>query len=293
MPPFSLAPSFLSALPFKLEEGTSEPALESVLLELLGDCRSAWPGVGLEPADFMRYLAERLAPAQDLRIALTATSVTDLYLACACALGDPQAVAALDSTYIKRIASASFGAVPRVRDAEELAQRLRVRLLVGEAEQPPRLASYSGRGPLSAWLRVAAARLAVDLHRAETAEVPPTWVLRALPVDQELLYLKQAHAELFAATLEAALDALTKRSRTVLRLHFLEGVPITQISTSYSVSARSVQRWIVAAQTEVVEYLRSALAAQLELSSSQLESLIGVMETELVIALRQFFTPKS
>ncbi len=52
-------------------------------------------------------------------------------------------------------------------------------------------------------------------------------------------------------------------------------------------------KWIiVAAQTEVVEYLRSALAAQLELSSSQLESLIGAMETELVLALRQFFTPK-
>jgi hypothetical protein len=86
--------------------------------------------------------------------------------------------------------------------------------------------------------------------------------------------------------------ALSKRARTVLRLHFLQGVPIAQIATSYSVSPRSVQRWIVAAQTEVIDQLRSVLASNLEITGSQLESLMGAMETELVIALRQFFNEK-
>jgi RNA polymerase sigma-70 factor (ECF subfamily) len=182
--------------------------------------------------------------------------------------------------------------VPRVRDAEELAQRLRVRLLVAEAGQPPRIASYTGRGPLNAWLRVAAARLAVDQHRAEVSDSPPTWAVLSGPVDQELLYLKQTHADLFGAALETGLMALSKRARTVLRLHFLQGVPIAQIATSYSVSPRSVQRWIVAAQTEVIDQLRSVLASNLEITGSQLESLMGAMETELVIALRQFFNEK-
>ena len=203
--------------------------------------------------------------------------------------GDAAAVSALDSTYIRRVVAAPFGSVPRVRDAEELAQRLRVRLLVAEQGQAPRIASYTGRGPLSAWLRVAAARLAVDQHRAEASDAPPTWAVLSGPVDQELLYLKQTHADLFSAALEAGLLSLSKRARTVLRLHFLEGVPVAQIATSYQVSPRSVQRWIVAAQTEVIDQLRSTLASRLEITGSQLESLMGAMETELVIALRQFF----
>ena len=285
-----LAEAFLSALTF--DAACDQAEVERLLDTALADCHSAWPEITLDPKHFAVYLAARVSPESNLQAALSASSVADLYLACGCVAGDPAAVAALDSTYIRRVVTAPFGSVPRVRDAEELAQRLRVRLLVAEAGQPPRIASYTGRGPLSAWLRVAAARLAVDQHRAEASDAPPTWAVLSGPVDQELLYLKQTHADLFGAALEAGLLSLSKRARTVLRLHFLEGVPVAQIATSYSVSPRSVQRWIVAAQTEVIDQLRSTLATSLELTGSQLESLMGAMETELVIALRQFFNEK-
>lgn len=285
-----LAQAFLSALKF---EATYDPVeVERLLESALVDCHSTWPDVTLDEQRFVVYLAERIAPEANLQTALSAASVPDLYLACGCVTGDPAAVAALDATYIRRVVTSPFGSVPRVRDAEELAQRLRVRLLVAEVGQSPRIASYTGRGPLSAWLRVAAARLAVDQHRAEASDAPPTWAVLSGPVDQELLYLKQTHADLFGAALEAGLMSLSKRARTVLRLHFLESVPVAQIATSYSVSPRSVQRWIVAAQTEVIDQLRSTLASSLELTGSQLESLMGAMQTEMVIALRQFFKEK-
>jgi RNA polymerase sigma-70 factor (ECF subfamily) len=282
-----LAEAFLSALTF--EAAYDEAEVERLLQAALEECHGAWPEITLDPKHFAGYLAQRVAPESTVQAALSASSVPDLYLACGCVAGDPAAVAGLDATYIRRVVATPFGSVPRVRDAEELAQRLRVRLLVAEAGQAPRIASYTGRGPLSAWLRVAAARLAVDQHRAEVSDSPPTWAVLSGPVDQELLYLKQTHADLFSAALEAGLLSLSKRARTVLRLHFLEGVPVVQIATSYSVSPRSVQRWIVAAQTEVIDQLRSTLASRLEITGSQLESLMGAMETELVIALRQFF----
>lgn len=285
-----LAGAFLSALTF--DAAYDEAEVERLLDAALGECQRAWPEIALDPAQFAGYLAARVSPDSTLQAALSAAAIPDLYLACACVAGDAAAVAALDSTYIRRVVAAPFGSVPRVRDAEELAQRLRVRLLVAEQGQAPRIASYTGRGPLSAWLRVAAARLAVDQHRAEASDAPPTWAVLSGPVDQELLYLKQTHADLFSAALEAALLSLSKRARTVLRLHFLEGVPVAQIATSYQVSPRSVQRWIVAAQTEVIDQLRSTLASRLEITGSQLESLMGAMETELVIALRQFFNDK-
>jgi RNA polymerase sigma-70 factor (ECF subfamily) len=270
-----------------------DPALEAQLQTALAECRTAWPDIAVEALAFMRYLGERLPRDSDWKAALTTVSLTDLYLACGCALGDPVSVAALDTHFIRRIALAPFGSVPKVHDAQELAQRLRIRVLVGDTEQPPRIASYTGRGPLNAWLRVAAARLAVDLHRAEASPAPPNWAMLTGPIDQELLYLKQTHADLFGAALDEALRGLGKRTRTVLRLHFLEGVPVVQIATSYNVSARSVQRWIVTAQTEVIDQMRSTLGTSLELTGSQLESLIGQMQTELMIALRQFFSDKS
>jgi hypothetical protein len=42
-----------------------------------------------------------------------------------------------------------------------------MRMLLGTDDQPPKIASYAGRGPLSAWIRVSAARMAVDLNRNE------------------------------------------------------------------------------------------------------------------------------
>jgi RNA polymerase sigma-70 factor, ECF subfamily len=269
-----------------------DSAVEALLLAVLGECHTAWPDVSVDAPVFAQYVGQRLPRDSDVTAALAAASLTDLYLACACTLGNAAAVAALDTHFIRRIALLPFGSVPRVRDAEELAQRLRIRVLVGEAEQPPRIASYTGRGPLNAWLRVAAARLAVDLHRAEASPSPPNWAMLTGPIDQELLYLKQTHADLFGAALDEALRGLSKRTRTVLRLHFLEGVPVLQIATSYNVSARSVQRWIVNAQTEVIDQMRSTLGTRLELTGSQLESLMGAMQTELVIALRQFFSDK-
>ena len=46
-------------------------------------------------------------------------------------------------------------------------QRLRERLFVGSDGEPARLASYSGRGPLGTWVRIAAIRLALNLRRSE------------------------------------------------------------------------------------------------------------------------------
>src|SRR5688572_31992928 len=48
---------------------------------------------------------------------------------------------------------------------DEVRQALRIRLLVGEAGRV-RIDDYMGRGPLRAWLGVAALRIALNLKRA-------------------------------------------------------------------------------------------------------------------------------
>src|SRR5262249_26465617 len=49
---------------------------------------------------------------------------------------------------------------------DEVRQALRVRLLVAPEGGRPRIADYAGRGPLRAWVGVAALRVALNLKRA-------------------------------------------------------------------------------------------------------------------------------
>ena len=53
---------------------------------------------------------------------------------------------------------------------DEVEQRLWEVLLVGTGGGSPRLASYSGKGPLAAFLGIAAQRIALDNHRHRSAE---------------------------------------------------------------------------------------------------------------------------
>ena len=166
-------------------------------------------------------------------------------------------------------------------------------MLLGTDDQPPKIASYAGRGPLSAWVRVSAARMAVDLHRNEQeAAVDPAWAVRGVALDPEMLYVKERYGEEFGKALEAAFLRLTTRIRTILQLYFLEGVGAGQIAQSYGTSTRTVQRWIVTAQNGIVDEVKAAMTKRYQLSNSQLDSLFGAVETEMVAALRRVFAPK-
>ncbi|MFP2932660.1 transcriptional regulator, partial [Pyxidicoccus sp. 3LG] len=64
-----------------------DSGLEDVLASLYAAGRQAWPEVPLAEEDFLRHLAERLPPGDDVAGALAAVHAADLYLACACARG--------------------------------------------------------------------------------------------------------------------------------------------------------------------------------------------------------------
>ena len=96
--------------------------------------RAAWPGVEIEPTRLAAFLAAR--PSSHLE---------DQYLACACADGDPAALAAFEAKILPGIAASLRRLALPADVAAEVHQRVRAHLLVGE---PPRIAEYQGRGPL-------------------------------------------------------------------------------------------------------------------------------------------------
>src|SRR5262245_53373190 len=98
--------------------------------------RDAWPDVDLDEATFVRRLSHL-----DIPLDQVAARAGDLYLAWACAEGNPVALAHFDQHHLRRIGIyvARWGLSDDTVD--ELRQQLRIRLLVGEC---PRIGQYGG-----------------------------------------------------------------------------------------------------------------------------------------------------
>src|SRR4051812_5577250 len=100
-----LAPVFLAHV--KVRAAWPEaPELERLLLRACDEARAAWPGLPLSDARFVQHLAERLPPPPaggSLESALEKLSLGELYLACACAEGVPEAIQALEQEYLAKL----------------------------------------------------------------------------------------------------------------------------------------------------------------------------------------------
>ena len=117
----------------------------------------AWPAIRVDPAVLLAHAqAVGTGPGPDCR------HPEDLYLALAALAGDPVARALVDEALVSgaRWAVAQHGASEDV--GGDVLQELRSKVF---AERPSRLRGFTGRGPLSAWVRVLARRAAIDVLR--------------------------------------------------------------------------------------------------------------------------------
>ncbi len=261
------------------------PELEAHLAEVLATARAAWPDLALPTDVFLRYLAERVPEQGSLMEALRGLHVADLYLACACAQGLPAAHIALDTRFLPKVDAAVARVEGPGDGVAEVRQRLRERLLSSEDGKPPRIAGYQGTGPLVAWLRAAAVRTALNSRRSARRRAhAEEEALAEGPMaggDLELSYLRQQHRADFQVALAEALAALPTRERTVLRLHFVEGLSLERIGAMYQTHKSTVSRWLARAREDVLSDVRRRLAERLQLSSEELQSLLRVVRSQL------------
>ncbi|QRN97360.1 sigma-70 family RNA polymerase sigma factor [Archangium violaceum] len=261
------------------------PALETVLAELLASARGAWPQVRLDEAVFLRHLAERLPPSAEPERTLRAIHAADLFLACACVRGDAVAHGLVEAHFFPKVAAAVARVDASADAASEVCQLLREKLFTSEGGRPPRMADYQGQGPLAAWLRAAAVRMALNLRRSARRQAHAEEEALAeatLPnSDPELELLRQRHRADFQAALAESLAALPSRERTVLRLHLVEGLALERIGTLYRAHKSTVSRWLAHAREEVLVGTRARLAERLRLSSGELNSLLRDVPAQL------------
>jgi RNA polymerase sigma-70 factor, ECF subfamily len=250
--------------------------------------RQSWPGVYVELEPFARHVASVSNTEQDLESSLDGLEVGDLYLACGCTLGVPAAVSAFDARHV-----ATLRAFVKEIDAsparlDELRQMLRERLLTPSAMGPPRIAHYSGRGPLSSWVKVAAQRLAISSMRGRKHEaLAPDAALagQLAGPDAELGALRGRYTESFAAALRTALEQAPRRDRLLLRLHLVDGMSLTRIAVAHGVSQSTVSRWLERARDDIRDRLQRELEQSLRLDAAEMASIARLVQSQLDISL--------
>jgi RNA polymerase sigma-70 factor (ECF subfamily) len=231
--------------------------------------RKQWPDISLDPRVFVAHIAKHSGQGGPSFV-----HAADLYLACACAHAVPGAVAALERTFRDDVARAVRRVDPSPAFADDVAQVLRAKLLVGDA---PKITEYAGRSSLRAWLSTAAARAALTLRRnagARRHEAFDSSIrLVADGGDGELAYLKRRYGAEFDAALRLALGRIDANHRALLRLHFVERLSLERVAAVYYVSRATIARRIAAARRALLDDMDSELRAKLRLSDSELESL--------------------
>jgi RNA polymerase sigma-70 factor (ECF subfamily) len=261
--------------------------MDPLLGKLYDAGRAAWPGIEIDAEVFASQISE---PDDSLHAG-------DLYLACACGLGDAAAIAAFDEKYISQVPS--FLARTRATSAQidEVRQQLRTRLLLSADGKRPKICEYSGRGALGSWLRVVALRVASNLRRGDKQHVeldddsgPP----QAMPqLDPEMALIRNKYGAAFQSAFNDAFVALTPEQRNLFRLHYLDGLNIDRIGVVFSVSRATVGRMMISAREKLMEATLERMQSQLQISPSELTSLLGVVKSQLEVSLRTLLKKES
>jgi len=265
----------------------SSSELDVALATYVEAARTSWPDFGVEPFQFVRYLAER-APSGELP---PLRHAADLWLACACVQGVPLAIACFLQEYEPLVARVARRQKAELDVAADLRQVLAERLLVSDpaAGRRAKIADYKGLGALRGWVATAAATTLSTQRRAigrrrEQPESAADEVL-GLHLDPELQYLKQRYARQVHDAIIAAVDALGTREKALLRLHLKERLSIDALGAMYGVNRATAARWLVAARRTLKARTIERLRAALELNSHECESLLGLVNSQLEVSM--------
>jgi RNA polymerase sigma-70 factor (ECF subfamily) len=261
-------------------------ALEQTLAALWARGHAAHPQLDVEDVVFAAHLGRCGAP---IDAGATGIHAEDLFLCCAGLLGDEAAVRTLRADhrpvlvgYLRHVDTSSAF-------IDEVEQRLWDSALVGSVDAQPKLATYSGKGPLAGWLGVAAQRIALMMKRhegaGERAADAAGAEARLVAADPELAFIKGHLRGTFQRAISQALLVLGDRERMVYRMHIIDGLTVERIAKTYGVSHSTVSRWMAAARASIVAEAQRLLRDEMQASPDDYESMSRLLVSQLDLSV--------
>lgn len=252
--------------------------MDDKLASIVTQARAAWPKVAISEDTFIAHLEERAASF------LEKVHGGDLYLACGVLNQDRAALTYFEEQFMARVPEY----VLRVRAGrdvvDEVQQLLRERLIMGG-----KIAEYSGKGALGGWLRVTAVRTALNHLRANNPESSELGEDVSAAGDPELSYVKEHARDLFADAWRRVLDKLDAEARTILRLHYIDGLTMDQLAHLYKTPRSTIARRVAEARQHVLESTEELLRQDRRLSQSAIASVIRQARSQVHVTITRLF----
>ena len=259
--------------------------LEVALARVRAAAAAAWPALRAPTAAFDAHVAALVerdpARTQDL-------VVSELYLAFACAGGDPAALAVLETAYLPELRPVLGRMGLASTDIDETLQVMREELLMPRANGPTRILGYAGRGSLKGWLRAVAARTGLRVKAPPggkvAIELDETAHADGIE-DMELAFMKKQYGDAFHAAFGIAIAGLEAKDRLLLKQRFRYRLTVEELGRQHGVNAGTISRWVAAARERLAADTRAEMVRQLGLGRGDVSSIIRLIQSQLDVSL--------
>lgn len=247
--------------------------------------RTAWPALALDEPTFVAWATAAVPDVPNEQL-----NPADIFLVAACLLDVPGAARA----FVEGPLAAAEPSVQRILtdpDARaELMQELAVHLLTPGPSADPRLGQYDGRAPLRAWLRMTAARRALNKGRGKTKVVAFDAVAfdQASDHDPEMSMLRRVHRDDIGAIFAEAIAVIPDADRALLRLHYVQGSTLAELAALQRTSRSSLHRQLEAVRDALFARIQVLVRQRLQLSTSQQGSMLRIFQSDMRDALGRF-----
>jgi RNA polymerase sigma-70 factor (ECF subfamily) len=260
----------------------SPPHLAARLDALFQAARASWLDFVVEAEPFVAYLSSRWPEHLSLDEWLSTVHASDLYLACGCASGNVSAIAAFDRTHLGVVRDFLARQKPDDAFVDDVRQSLREKLFVGSGRK---IEEYSGRGSLGGWVRALAVHTAIDLRRRRGERLPDLREQQPAAIDPEISYLAERYRGEVEAAFRHGLATIDSEQRTILRMHFVDGVTLDELARLRSVHRATIARHLALARRAILQAMRQELRERFSLSTEELSSLVGLVRSQLNVSI--------
>lgn len=170
-------------------------------------------------------------------------------------------------------------------------------MLADDGSGVPYISKYEGRGPLGAWFKVIAARMALKALRS-SKRMQNELTLEGLsrladPIQQgtDVQYMHLLYQGEFKEAFRAAIDLLSDRDKSLLQDHIIDGRSIDVIAEHYGVHRATAARWVHKAKEELRHHVERLMRTKLNITEDTYSSVVALMRSRLELSVQLFFDP--